>query len=283
MQIWCCQLAAEQSSNVMSFYKKTATQYDKEYENPYYKEVYDKITWRYIEPYLPKRESIVLDAGGGTGKWSVPMAKKGLKVIVCDISKDMLKVARQRLKQENLDNSVSLVQGDICRIPFLNNYFEFILAEGDPISYCGSPEKAVKELSRVLKPNCCIAAGVDSLFSFLRRMLNSEQVNLDEVLKVFKEKRMYAKDWGFNCWAFTPKDLRHLFTKHGFKIVKIVGKPIMFLGRPETSFIFQDKEKTKKLLEIELKFCENTDIVGYGGHLHVVTRKCTQKEKSKHE
>jgi len=266
----------------MSFYKRTANQYDKEYEAPYHKEVYEKITWRYIEPYLPKR-GIVFDAGGGTGKWSVPIAKKGLKVIVYDISKEMLKVAWQKVKQENLEKLVSLVQGDICRIPFPNNSFEFVLAEGDPISYCGSPENAAKELSRVLKQNCYIAAGVDSLFAILRRMLNSKQVNFDEVLKVFKKKRFYAKDWGFDCWAFTPRDLRRLFTKYELKITKIVGKPIMFMGRPETNFIFQDKEKTRKLLEIELKFCENTDIVGYGGHLHVVAKKSSKKGHQKHE
>jgi len=275
-------LDTEQVSRVMSFYKKTANQYDKEYEAPHFKEVYDKITWRYIEPYLPKK-GIILDAGGGTGKWSVPMAKKGLKVIICDLSKEMLKVAWQKVQQEKLESWVSLVQGDICRLPFLNNSFEFVLAEGDPISYCGDPENAVNELSRVLKQNYFIAAGVDSLFAFLRRMLNSEQVNLDEVLKVFEEKRIHPQDWGFDCWAFTPQDLRRLFTKYRLKMIKIVGKPIMFQRRPETDFIFQDKEKTKKLLEIELKFCENTDIVGYGGHLHVVARKSPKKEHHKDE
>lgn len=273
----------EQSSRIMSFYKKTAKQYDKEYEAPHFKEVYDKITWRYIEPYLPKR-GIVLDAGGGTAKWSIPMAKKGLKVIIYDISKEMLRVASQKLREENLENLVSLVQGDICQISFLNNSFDFVLAEGDPISYCSSPEKAVNELSRVLKQDCSIAAGVDSLYAILRRMLNSEQVNLDEVHTVFNEKRIYAKSpFDFNCWAFTPKDLRRLFTKHKFKVIKIVGKPIMFQHRPETDFIFQDEEKNKKLLEIELKFCENTDIVGYGGHLHVVARKSPKKGHQKDE
>jgi len=275
-------LAKEQASRVISFYKKTATQYDKEYENPFFKEVYDKITWHHIEPYLPKK-GVVLDAGGGTGKWSIPIAKKGLKVIVYDISKEMLKVAMQKAKKEKLENSVSLVQGDICRIPFVNNSCEFVLAEGDPISYCSNPKKAVNEISRVLKQNCFSAAGVDSLFATLRRMLNSEKVNLDEILAVFSEKRIYAKEGGFYCWAFTPKDLHSLFTKQGLKITKIAGKPIMFQGRPETNFIFQDKEKTEKLLKIELKFCENEDIVGYGGHLHVVAQKTNKKDNKRHE
>jgi SAM-dependent methyltransferase len=205
------------------------------------------------------------------------IAKKGLKVILCDLSKDMLKVARRKIKQEKLQNSVFLVQGDIRHIPLQNNSFEFVLAEGDPISYCSSPKNAIRELSQVLKQNCFIAAGVDSLFSFLRRMLNSEQVNLDEVLRVSKEKRYHSKECGFDFWLFTPKGLRLLFSRSKLEIVKIVGKPTMFLGRPETNFIFQDEQKTKKLLEIELKFCENPDIAGYGGHLHIVARKSLRK------
>jgi ubiquinone/menaquinone biosynthesis C-methylase UbiE len=279
MQIGCCQLAT-QESKVLSFYRKTATQYDKEYENPYFLEVYDKITWHYIKPYLPKT-GIILDAGGGTGKWSVPIAKEGLKVILCDLSKDMLKVAEQKIKQEELQDSIFLIQADISHIPFLNSSFKFALAEGDPISYCSNPKSAVRELSRVLKQNCFIAAGVDSLFATLRRMLNSEQFNPDEVLKAFKERRIYARDWGFQFWMFTPKDLRRLFTKNKLRIIKIAGKPIMLQRRPETDSTFQDKEKTRKLLEIELKFCDNPEIVGYGGHLHVVAQKDSPKENRK--
>ena len=280
MHIWCCQLTGEQESKVISFYRKTASQYDKEYENPYFQEVYDKITWHYIEPYLPKT-GVILDAGGGTGKWSIPIAKKGLKVILCDLSKHMLKVAEQKIKREELQDSVFLVQADICHIPFLSNSFGFALAEGDPISYCSSPKKAVRELSQVLKQKCFIAAGVDSLFATLRRMLNSEQFNPDEVLKAFKEKRIYARDWGFQFWMFTPKDLRRLFTKNKLRIIKIAGKPIMLQRRPETDSTFQDKEKTRKLLEIELEFCDNPEIVGYGGHLHIVAQKSSRKELRK--
>jgi ubiquinone/menaquinone biosynthesis C-methylase UbiE len=64
-------LATEQESKVISFCRKTASKYDKEYANPYFQEVYDKITWHYIKPSIPKT-GIILDAGGGTGKWSVP-------------------------------------------------------------------------------------------------------------------------------------------------------------------------------------------------------------------
>lgn len=41
--------------------------------------VYTELTWRHIEPYIP-HEGLVLDAGGGTGKWALPLADRGLRV-----------------------------------------------------------------------------------------------------------------------------------------------------------------------------------------------------------
>lgn len=262
----------EQSERVAAFYKRTAADYDKQYQVPFFEEIYDKMTWHFIEPYLPKA-GIVLDAGGGTAKWSVPIAKKGLKVILFDISQDMLNVASIKVKESGLENNVSFRQGDICSLPFADNTFDFVLAEGDPLSYCSNPDLAVKELGKVLKPNCYLSAGVDSLYGTLRRMLNQPDVDFERFHKVCREKRFYAKDWGFNCWLFSPKDLSKLFTKHGFKVVKIAGKPTMFMSRPETEAVFKDPIKIKEVLDIEFKFCEEPSIVGYGGHLHIVAKK----------
>jgi len=264
----------EQSARVIAYYRRTSSDYDKEYEVPFFKEIYDNVTWHYIEPYLP-HVGVVLDAGGGTGKWSIPIAKKGLKVVLFDISQDMLNVASSKVREQGLEKTISLRQGDICSMPFADDTFDFVLAEGDPISYCSDPDLAVKELGRVLKPNCYLSGGVDSLYAILRRMLNQPEVDFALFHKVFEKKRFYAKDWDFHCWLFTPRDLKKLFSKHGFEVVKIVGKPVMFMTRPETSAILEDKAKVQKVLEIELGFCEEQSIVGYGGHLHIVAQKKT--------
>jgi len=262
----------EQTKRVVAYYQRMAADYDKEYQVPFFEEIYDKITWHYIEAYLP-RGGVVLDAGGGTGKWSIPIAKKGLKVVLFDISQDMLNVASTKVEEKGLEDNVSFRQGDICSLPFADSTFDFVLAEGDPISYCSNPNSAVKELGRVLKSNCYLSAGVDSLYPVLRRMLNQPDVDFDQFHKVYRERRFLAKNWGFQCWAFTPKDLRRLFSKHGFRVVKIAGKSVMFTSRPETEAVFKDSTRIQKVLDIELKFCETPNIVGYGGHLHIVAQK----------
>ena len=259
----------DQNHRVIDYYRKTAEEYDKEYEVPVFKELYDKITWRYIEPYLPKK-GLVLDAGGGTGKWAIPIAERGLKVIIYDISQEMLNVALRKAKEHGLKDRIRVRQGDICNIDFPGNHFDFALAEGDPISYCSDPDKAVGELYRVLKLGCYIAAGVDSLLRIIRHAVGLRH-DVDAAFRILREKRFYAARWGFHCWAFTPKDLKQLFSKHGFSVVKMVGKPVVFFREAEA--LLQEPEKTKKLLELELALCEEESIIGYGGHLHIVARK----------
>lgn len=258
-----------QNRRVIDYYRKTAEEYDKGYETPLFKELYDKITWRYIEPYLPK-EGLVLDAGGGTGKWAIPIAERGLKVMIYDISQEMLNVALRKAEEQGLESHIRVKQGDICNIDFPDNHFDFALAEGDPISYCSDPDKAVGELHRVLKPSCYIAAGVDSLLRVIRHAVGLRH-DLDAAFRILYAKRFYASKWGFNCWAFTPKDLKQLFSKHGFGVVKMVGKTVVFSREAEP--LLEDPEKTKKLLEIELALCEEESIIGYGGHLQIVARK----------
>jgi len=265
-------LSDEQSERVIAYYRKGAADYDKEYDVPFFKEIYDRLTWRYIEPFLP-HTGFVLDAGGGTGKWSIPIAKTGLKVVVFDISQDMLNIASAKMRESGLEDLVSYRQGDICSMPFGDNSFDFVLAEGDPISYCSNPDLAVKELGRVLKPNCYLSAGMDSYYSTLGRMLNQPEINFDKFDKVRKEKRFFAETWGFDCWLFTPEDLRKLFRKHGFKVIKIVGKPVMFRSRLETTPLLQDHARAQIIIDTEFEFCERASIVGYGGHLHIVAQK----------
>lgn len=77
----------------------------------------------------------------------------------------------EKAKKTGLKELIETKQGDICSISFPDDYFDFVLAEGDPISYCKDPARAVAELHRVLKPRCYVSAGVDSLYSILRRTL----------------------------------------------------------------------------------------------------------------
>ena len=135
------------------YHNKIAQKYDESYTVTFWK-FYHDLTWKYIQRFLPENinKSLILDAGGSTGIWSIKIAKLGYNIILTDISKGMLSVAKQKIEEENLTSKIQIVESDIINMPeFENDTFDLILAEGDPISYCSNPESAVSELSRVCK------------------------------------------------------------------------------------------------------------------------------------
>lgn len=133
-----------------SYYNEKAESYDEIFDILYFK-LYDAITWRYIEPYVPTNpDTLVLDAGGGTGRWAIRMARKGCKVILMDISEEMLKVAAKSVKEEGLQHRIIIKKGDITKTNYADETFDMILCE-HALFLFEEPDILIKELKRILK------------------------------------------------------------------------------------------------------------------------------------
>lgn len=92
----------------------------------------------------------ILDAGCGTGQTSSYLAKTFFcQVYAIDQHPDMIKKAIKRFQQDHL--RVNVYQGSVEKLPFLNDYFDFIVAESST-AFTDIP-KSLKEYYRVLKPN----------------------------------------------------------------------------------------------------------------------------------
>lgn len=61
----------------------------------------------------PGRAARVLDCGGGSGRFAVPLARAGGYVTVVDISADALATLRRRAEEAGVAQRVDAVQGDI--------------------------------------------------------------------------------------------------------------------------------------------------------------------------
>ncbi len=249
--------------------------------------VYDKITWSNIEPFLPK-EGWVLDAGGGAGVWSVKMAeKKKCLVMLLDITHDLLTTAKRKIKDKMLTGRIEVFEADIRAVPYREMSFDFVLCEADPISICGDPEKAVSELSRVLKPNRYLVAGVDSTLYRAFRALSLGR-SLDYVLEFLQTGITPVGDrLGYELFeskSFTPTEFTTLLKKYGLETVKVVGKPLGFgldmldsfvsaLPAEKRQRIFEDTTEKEKLAKILRKIYDEPYIAGIGSHLHMVALK----------
>lgn len=255
---------------VRDFYDKTAEDYDKQYQTPYWK-LYHEITWRNIKRFLPKRkDAIILDAGGGTGYWAIRLAKQGYKVVLTDISENMLRVAQRKIETDMLEDLIETKIVDIRDMScFPSNHFDMALAEGDPVSYCLDAERAVRELARVIKANAHVVVSVDGkysmLFFMIPRMIGTNKE--DELIR-FIRTSIYRK--AFELQAFTPEELKALFETCGLKVVRVIGKPILTQSIPREKRDEIIEKNFEETLNLELKFCDTPSLIGVGGHLEIV-------------
>lgn len=236
--------------------------------------LYDAITWKCIEDYLPHHECTVLDAGGGTGKWTLELARRGCTVYLTDLSPKMLEKASQKIEKEGLSERVHISEGDVCNIDFPTDFFDFVLCEGDPVSYCcENHSQALQELVRVAKPKSIIEIGVDSRLAYIGVFISQP---LEEGLEAFK-KGFATDPWKTPVFTFTPRILQEEFDRCGADLLEIVGKPIFWDFKPD-----RVKEMIRKIeddvefrnIVMEYEYALNKEGFGpTGGHLQAIARK----------
>jgi len=98
----------------------------------------------------------ILDVGCGTGDLAVRAARAGAFVTGVDISEGMLAVARERVKENGLDNKVVLHHAGVDEIDSLFDEKSFDLITSTLVMselYTEEREWALKELLRILKPD----------------------------------------------------------------------------------------------------------------------------------
>jgi S-adenosylmethionine-dependent methyltransferase len=258
---------------VHDYYDSTAEDYDSSYDMPYWK-LYNEITWANIQQFLPQRKNAcILDAGGGTGYWAIRLAHLGYHIELTDISENMLKVAKRKIANEQLQESIDTHIVDIRDMSsYSSNSFDMALAEGDSVSYCLDPQKAVSELARVVKPNASVIISVDNKYAFLPHMI--QRTSFSEISNFLKTGMLEVD---FPIQAFTPEELQTLLETCGLNVVSIIGKPIF--TQLMSQLIPREQRETflttnfREILSLELKYCDVQSLVGIGGHLEIVGRK----------
>jgi len=235
--------------------------------------VYGYVTWKHLRKHLPAdKNSLILDAGGGTARWSVPLAKMGYGVMLCDISQGMLKQAENKIHKEGLSDKVKIQEEDLTKLSFADQTFDFVLCEDGPISISDS-QKVVRELVRVLKKKGKIWASVLGRYSLA---LTEVEIDPEKALKMCKCELNYALYKGIQkSRIFSPHELQSLFQQSGIKVIKIYGNRIAVRLLPEEmqTMVNYDDIFFSKLAEMELYLSEVPSLLGTAEYLQIVGEK----------
>jgi ubiquinone/menaquinone biosynthesis C-methylase UbiE len=120
------------------------------------------------------RTNTCLDIGSGWGAISFSLSSYFDEVWSLEAVKQRIDFQRIRQEQENIKN-IHFVRSDWLRLPFQDNYFDVVCANGvlewvGLSDYSKNPRdlqiEFLKELQRVLKPDGCLYIGVENRFGF---------------------------------------------------------------------------------------------------------------------
>ena len=137
----------EQHEYQLSYFGKEFSQVDS-----YVLEPWQQTYIKRIREYLLGRDhknKTLIDIGTGRGYVAVEMAKLGVNVIACDLTKESLSNIAKYKKQFKLNN-IKLIQCKAEKIPLKNNSIDFVIANA-VLEHIPEESKAITEWKRILK------------------------------------------------------------------------------------------------------------------------------------
>jgi len=175
---------------------------------------------------------IVLDAGCGSGKFSVVLARFGAeKVIDIDIGKRGLEFARKQAAKVPCGKNIDFRYGSSFDIPFDDGSLDVVWSNG-VIHHTLGYEKCVEEFFRVLKPGGTLFLHVNGCFGLYELLLDKlREATADIPWAFFRQYlkflnvnsgRLY---WVMDClyapyeWK-SKEQVEDLMKRHGFTDIK---------------------------------------------------------------
>ena len=237
-------------------------------------------TLHFINRHFPKK-GLILDAGGGPGRYTVTLANRGYDMVLLDMTPANVEFAQRQIKRSGVQARVKdVIEGSIVDLSrFADNTFDGVICLGGPLSHIIDKHKrtkAIRELVRVAKPGAPVAVSVMSRLSVLviELTLFPEEVELPHYQKLLNTGD-YHGQYGFTaCHFFLPEEFRAAFDDKGVEVLELVGLEGISSGhRKELNRLARNEKRWKIWRATHFKTCTHPSVVGLSEHMLIVARK----------
>lgn len=231
------------------------------------------VVWDYLRAVLDDLAAAggsvrVLDAGGGTGGFAVPLAQRGYDVTVVDPSPDSLAALERRAAETGTTAQIHALQGDAAGLPSLVPIggFDLVLCHS-VLEVVDDPDEALRAVAQSLRPG-----GVASVLAANRiaavlgraaagRLSEARQV-LDDTAGASDPLQR----------RFTLDELRVQIAAAGLSVQTVHGVRI-FADFVPPALLDGDPQAADDLLALERAAAERPDYLALATQLHLLARR----------
>nr|WP_315171390.1 class I SAM-dependent methyltransferase [uncultured Flavobacterium sp.] len=234
-----------------------------------------------IEKYIPSSHSIIIDVGGGTGKYSEWLAEKGHQVHLIEPVPKHIKLALNRANK--LKNKFSVQLGESRKLDFKNNFADLIILHG-PLYHLQKKEDrdlTICEAKRVLNNNGIILAfAINYTASTLVGLLNG-LIHKNSFFEMCREELTSGihnppDDFPWllaEAYYHKPEQLKDEFINQELTHINTYAvEGMAWLDKEYFANMMNDKKK-KTLLEL-IKITENDSyLLPFSPHMMIAVQK----------
>lgn len=248
--------------------------------DPYHRLEFDT-TLHFLGKYLPSK-GLVLDAGGGPGRYTIELARMGYDMVLLDLSPGLLDVARREIGSAGVGARVRKVMlGSLDNLSaFPDNGFDAVLCLGGPLSHLvrhSQRQTAISELTRVAKRRAPVFISVIGRMGLCANAMNylwSEMVNAPKVFWRYVLTGDYPGGYGFTATHFYLPEELTADLKGKAQVMTLVGLEGIFSTHSrEYNQAVKSRKHAPVLHELHARTCTHPVAVGMSEHFLAVCRK----------
>ena len=166
----------ESLRRIRKFYHISAQREWERLEHPTQGALEFAINKAWISKFLPEKGACILDIGGGPGRYSIWLAQQGYRVILADLSPDLLSIAQEKSREGDvhLEDIVEANALDLSR--FSDGAFDAILCLGPMYHLLEEAERQAVAggLMRILRPGGHVFVAFLNSLGALRAAVNQD-------------------------------------------------------------------------------------------------------------
>lgn len=280
-------VTASYTDEVTTYFRRKADGYDRVDEQVYWR-LSDELLWealrRYVLPSVPQGATM-LDAGGGTGRWSdrLLVARPDMRGVLFDLSEDMTRHARAKAVSNGYADRFEVMQGDLGELDrhVGAEQFDLAISFHNVLGFVRDVPAVLRQIAASLKPGGQLVLVVPNRYHAV--FFNILTGALDEAESAALHRRgRFTPDMPA-MHLFTPTELVGTLNEVGLPVSTITGYPVaVYPGFQETQLdgssasvqeVLSDQEKYDRIKAIEWRLLGEPGLAERGNNLFVVARK----------